>query len=258
VGALADFANVLRYVKNPLPLLLDRANLRKRSYIVRTRNGVAMEIRPRHGDRYTFYETLVMNSYLRQGQHLRPGDTVIDIGANIGCFSVLAARAVGPTGRVLAVEPEQSTFESLRRNVRLNRCENIDARRLAIGGSSGEAELHVGVKMLFNSIYAQVGGVKEGAPAHGTGSELQRVPMSTLENLMDDAEVERCDYLKIDCEGAEFDIFREMDERTANRIDQITMEIHRIPGGEPEALRSRLTDLGFQQEFASSLVYAWR
>ncbi len=257
MGALADFVHVLRKVENPVPLLLDRANLRRRSYVLRTRGGLAMEIRPQRGDRYTFYESLIMNSYLSQGQRLRPGDTVIDIGANIGCFTVLAARAVGPTGRVIAVEPEQSTFESLRRNVRLNRCENVDVRRLAIGGSSGSVDLHVSGKTLFSSIYAEVGGAKAEAPLHTTGSNAQTVSMSTLEALMDDAGVERCNYLKIDCEGAEHDIFREMDEQTAGRIDQITMEVHHVPGAEPEALPSVLTKLGFQQKSAS-LLYAWR
>jgi FkbM family methyltransferase len=255
--ALTDLVRVLRTVENPAPLLLDRANLRRRSYVLRTRDGLEMEIRPNRGDRYTFYETLIRNSYLSQGQQLRPGDTVIDIGANIGCFSVLASRLVGPTGRVIAVEPEQSTFESLRRNLRLNRCENVDARRLAIGGSSGSVDLHVSDTALFSSIYTEVGGVKAEAPSHPTGSNVQTVPMSTLEALMDDADVERCDYLKVDCEGAEHDIIREMDQHTAGRIDQITMEVHHVPGAEPEALRSLLTQLGFQQESAS-ILYAWR
>jgi FkbM family methyltransferase len=257
MGALADFGRVVRSVENPLPLLLDRANLRRRSYILRTRDGLAMEIRPQRGDRYTFYETLIRNCYLTQGQRLHPGDTVIDIGANIGCFSVLAARAVGPTGRVLAVEPEEANFESLRRNIRLNRCENVDARRLAIGDSSGTVDLHVGGTALFSSIYSEVGGTKAEAPTHATGASVQRVPMSTLEALMDDAGVERCNYLKVDCEGAEHDIFREMDEHTAGRIEQITMEVHHVRGGDPQALRPLLTRLGFQQESAS-LLYAWR
>ena len=255
--ALTDLVRVLRTVENPAPLLLDRANLRKRSYVLRTKDGLEMEIRPKRGDRYTFYETLIRNSYLSQGQQLRPGDTVIDIGANIGCFCVLAARAVGPAGRVIAVEPERSTFESLQRNIRLNRCENVDARQLAIGGSSGSVDLHVSGTALFSSIYTEVGGVKAEAPSHATGSEVQTVPMSTLEGLMDDAGVERCNYLKVDCEGAEHDIISEMDVRTAGRIDQITMEVHHVPGAEPQALRSRLTKLGFQQRTAS-LLYAWR
>jgi FkbM family methyltransferase len=255
--ALADLVRVLRNVENPLPLLLDRANLRRRSYVLRTKDGLEIEIRPQRGDRYTFYETLIRNSYLSQGQRLWPGDTVIDIGANIGCFCVLAARAVGPAGRVIAVEPEQSTFESLQRNVRLNRCENVDARRLAIGGSPGSVDLHVSGTALFSSIYTEVGGVKAEAPSHATGSSVQRVPMTTLEALMDDADVERCNYLKVDCEGAEHDIFREMDQDTAGRIDQITMEVHHVPGAEPQALRSLLTKLGFQHE-SVSLLYAWR
>lgn len=257
MGGLADLANVVRRVDNPLPLLLDRAHLLRRAYVIRTRDQLAIEIRPERGDRYAFYETLIKNSYLIQGQRLSPGDTVIDIGANIGCFSVLAASLVGSSGRVISVEPERATFESLRRNVRLNRYRNVGTRRLAIGGSSGEVELHVGPNALFNSIYADVGGAAAGARAHRTGPEVQTVPMSTLEELMDDAGVERCNYLKVDCEGAEYDIFREMDERTAGRIDQITMEVHRVPGDEPEALRSILTELGFQHEFAT-LLYAWR
>lgn len=56
---------------------------------------------------------------------LRPGDIFIDIGANIGYFSVLAARLVGPTGRVFAFEPVPPTVERLRHNIKINGVNNI-------------------------------------------------------------------------------------------------------------------------------------
>jgi FkbM family methyltransferase len=247
---LKTFLNVLRHVQNPLPLFLDRANLLKRTYVLNTRRGLRVEIRPGHGDRFAFYEIMVLNQYLRQGQFIRPGDIVIDIGANIGCFTLLASRAVGPTGRVIAVEPESSTFTSLQRNIELNRCENVVARRFAVGRSSGTVQLHVGQNALFNSIFNTVGGTP-------TGSVAQQVPLITLAELMDALKIAHCNYLKVDCEGAEYDIFSHMSRQTAQRIDQITMEVHNVPGYEPEVLRSHLTNLGFRHEL-QWLLYAWR
>ena len=53
---------------------------------------------------------MLRHDYLSSGQTIAPGSTVIDVGANIGCFTMVAAKLVGPTGRVFALEPEESTL----------------------------------------------------------------------------------------------------------------------------------------------------
>jgi FkbM family methyltransferase len=72
---------------------------------------------------------------------LRPGDVFVDVGANIGLFTLIAASRVGPTGRVIAFEPTSQTYDRLVRNVELNRLSNVDCVKSALSDHSGQLDL---------------------------------------------------------------------------------------------------------------------
>ena len=67
---------------------------------------------------------------------VRPGETVLDIGANIGHHSVVLSKRVGPAGRVLAFEPQPFVFRVLEANLALNECANTESHRMALGNSN--------------------------------------------------------------------------------------------------------------------------
>jgi FkbM family methyltransferase len=71
------------------------------------------------------------------------GQTAVDVGANIGYYSLILSRLVGPRGRVLAFEPEPSNFELLRRNIYLNRLDNVIAEPKAVAHRSFRANLYL-------------------------------------------------------------------------------------------------------------------
>lgn len=73
---------------------------------------------------------------------VRPGMTVIDIGAHVGYFTTLIARLVGPTGRVIAFEPDPYNFWLLSRNIRRNQLQNVHLVRQALGAERGKAQLY--------------------------------------------------------------------------------------------------------------------
>jgi FkbM family methyltransferase len=73
----------------------------------------------------------------------KPGQTWVDIGANIGVFTMTLAGRVGPTGRVVAFEPSRRLTRMIDRSVELNRFNNVDVRCMALGAESGTAILHV-------------------------------------------------------------------------------------------------------------------
>src|SRR5262249_36182110 len=74
---------------------------------------------------------------------LRPGDVVVDVGANIGYYTLLFARCVGPRGRVFAFEPDQTNFDLLRRNVERNGYTNVTLVRKAVAAQSGKLRLYL-------------------------------------------------------------------------------------------------------------------
>lgn len=237
-----------RGVSNPIPAMLDRMGWQKKPYTLNLRNGLLMELRPSTGDLFGFYEIMLRKDYLAHGQKLSPGATVIDIGANIGCFTLLASKLVGESGRVFAIEPEATTYRQLVSNIQLNRARNVTALKIAVGGTKGTITLHADTNRLFSSIYSSVNG-------HEVQGDDQQVDMTTLEALMTSNRIEHCDYLKLDCEGAEHDIVRSMPPATARRIAQITMEVHKVPGANGESLRMALEQLGFSRIGASTLPF---
>ncbi|MDO8450871.1 MAG: FkbM family methyltransferase [Rhodoferax sp.] len=235
-------------VHNPVVAVLDRLGLRRSPYILRLRNGHVMELRPKTGDLFGFYEIVLRRDYFAAGQVIKPGATVIDVGANIGCFTITAAKLAGPTGRVIAIEPEESTYQQLLGNIKLNKLDNVTALRLAVGATEGEILLHSDPNRLFSSVFSSVNG-------RPIGGSDQRVPMVTLDSLMDKYRIERCDYLKLDCEGAEHEIVANMSFATASRVAQITMEVHKVPGCDSEILTSRLENFGYQRIGTSTLPF---
>lgn len=129
-------------------------------------------------------------------QHLARGSRVIlDVGANIGYFTLLAARSVGEAGRVVAIEPDARNADLLGGSVARNGYPNVDIERVAIGKAPGEALIfhdrrNRGGTSLFASNVAEP-----------LGSELVRV--TTLDALVAEKGLERVDLIKIDVQGAE-------------------------------------------------------
>lgn len=248
LAQLSKASALVAGLKNPLPALADGLGWRNEPYRLSLRNGTCIELRPRVGDLFGFYEIMLRRDYLAGGQTLRPGATVVDIGANIGCFSVLAAQAVGPAGRVIAVEPEPNCYRQLVRNIELNALTNVVPVEAAVGANDGRMVLHSDPNSLFSSMFDSV----NGRNIRGTDRDVR---VLALQGLLDAHGITHCDYLKLDCEGAEHEILAAMSQPTAARIDQITLEIHSVPGHDGETLRSHLMRLGFERIGASTLPY---
>jgi FkbM family methyltransferase len=124
--------------------------------------------------------------------HLKGGETFLDIGANCGLFTLYAARAVGPNGRVIAVEPMPAMIERLQFNVKTNGFTNVAVVECAVGDTAGTATLHV---QKFRRGSSSI------LPAD-TSFRLQ-VPMMTLLDLCRKLGVRNIDSMKIDIEGFE-------------------------------------------------------
>ncbi|MFD7539091.1 FkbM family methyltransferase [Streptomyces sp. NPDC059819] len=139
-----------------------------------------------------------MTHWLRQ--RLRPGDTFVDVGANLGVFSVLGSRLVGSAGKVVAIEASPAFHRGLLRNVALNHCDNVRAVNTAV--SDGHRTLTFVLagsrNMGANSIVPYDG------PAESS-FEMGAVPLS---ELLEPAEVARARVIKIDVEGAEGSVVR--------------------------------------------------
>lgn len=135
---------------------------------------------------------------------VRPGDTVLDIGANFGWYTTLFSRLVGDTGRVVAFEPVPPTFRELERNLALNgHPRNVRAHRLALGDRQGEVALHVPTWLWLGPAFASA--VRQ----HGGPHVTYVSPMNTLDHFLERNRCERpVDLVKCDVEGGELAILR--------------------------------------------------
>jgi FkbM family methyltransferase len=236
IRRLKDVRALFLHVRNPTPIILDRLGLITGPYKVALKSGLAFELRSAVGDRSGFYEVLIRGDYTGQGQKILPGDTVIDVGANIGCFTILAAKMVGPSGRVIAIEPEPHTYQQLLRNIELNGARNVVPHHLSLGGREGQVKFYTGGSALGSSLFRS---------SRHTDEHL--VEMTTLESLMKLDRITACSYMKMDCEGGEYEILSSLSPQIAAKIDQVSIEIHGIPHHRPEEIHERLRDFGFRQ-----------
>ena len=167
---------------------------------------------------------------------LRPGMVVVDVGANVGFHTVLAARLVAPGGRVHAVEPVPWNVEVLRANAWRHGCgDTVSVHPLAAGAESGEASLAIPADGRSGTELAAPGGA----------GELVRV--EPLDALVPEV---RVDLLKVDVEGAESDVIagaRGLIERSPGLL--VVAEFRpRTTAAEvaPEAALARYETLGFE------------
>ena len=131
---------------------------------------------------------------------LKPGDVFLDIGANAGIFSVVAANIVGPKGHVHAFEPGQREFALLKKNIALNNLTNVTAHQLAISRETGKAEFQVSRDGAMSSLQ------KTNHPGQVIQESIT-IDTITLDDFRSQSNISRVDFIKIDVEGAEKLVF---------------------------------------------------
>lgn len=224
----------------------------RQTLVFETRNGIMVEVPLRL--LHTFKEIFMEEGYLAGlGKKLAPNPVVLDIGANAGYFSLFAVSRF-PGASVFAFEPIPINYDQLARHCRLNASYNISAFPLAVSGQCGEVKLFFDKTDSFTTSATVLS-------LDGAADDQIRVPCVSLEKIFDDHHIGKCDLLKMDCEGAEYDILYSCSEECMARIDQLAMEVHRGTGENMniEALESFLKSRGFVTHHAGiGMLWAWR
>lgn len=186
---------------------------------VRLRNRVVLSGPETIDLAFLFHEIWVRRVYTPPGYEIREGDTVIDIGANIGVFATYAAtRAKGV--RVYAFEPFPDNVAWLRKNVEESGLSNVRIYQQAVAGSTGTRVLQSDPEdWIMHSLREEK-----------TGGEGLRVDCISLDDVMARDGIEGCDLLKLDCEGSEYEILWGCKDDTLKRVRRIVAEFHEGAG----------------------------
>jgi FkbM family methyltransferase len=172
-------------------------------------------------------------------QHLRPGMVAVDIGANLGLYTLLAAERIGPGGTVHAFEPAPHNYALLCRNVKVNGHTNVVLHEIAVADREGTVPLHLCPEHHGDHRIYHV--------AHGNRPTIN-VRLTTLDAALHDAP--RVDLVKMDIQGSEWravEGMRGLIERNPRML--LFLEFWpkglRESGAEPADFLRRLRELGF-------------
>jgi len=169
-------------------------------------------------------------------QVLRPGMTFVDVGANLGQFSLLAAKLVGPSGRVISVEPAPANAQLLSRSAQANGYHHLTVVPCALGAESGRATLHLADACGMHSLCDDAPGRDHGAV---------EVEVLTLDDLARRYDLQSVDALKIDVEGFEMAVLRGARTTLATNLGlRLFIDVHVSLGVDARAVAALLADLG--------------
>jgi FkbM family methyltransferase len=180
------------------------------------------------------YETAIFK------EMVKPGMTIVDIGAHIGYYTLLAAKQAGPHGKVYAFEPEPKNFALLSKNITANNANTIKTFNTALSDQSGTRELFIEKYNKGHHSFAK----------NVNTVETIRVTTTTLDETMKNNGSPEINILKIDVEGAEPIVLRGMRE-TIKRSPKMTIFTEVYPrsmtklGESAEAYLNELTSMGF-------------
>ncbi len=184
---------------------------------------------------YEPHESKLVRSYLS------PGITFVDVGANFGYYSLMAASAVGPSGHVFSFEPNPEICDHLRGTIRENKIANITVEQAGVSDEAGWSELFLPIQRGNNTA----------TMVPNAGGHPVRVPVVTLDEYLDRSHITRVDFLKIDVDGFEPRIIRGAQAAIrAKRIKAVLCEFCgewlRAVGTTPRAHYDQLRSLGLR------------
>ena len=182
-------------------------------------------------------ETYIDRCYYRPGFEIKENDTIIDIGAQIGSFSIYAAQEA-PRGIIYAYEPESDNFLLLSHNVRINNCNNVKIYKRAVG-LKGKGYLNCSTNVAGHSL----------SNILNPSRKTEIVECVSLQNIFESHDIHRCNFLKIDAEGCEYDILLNLPDNFFARIDKIVFEYHLFSDEAKQRLRE-LEDLLVRLHFS--------
>jgi FkbM family methyltransferase len=197
-------------------------------------------------DIWSVKETFIDRFYTKYGCELSKGWTIVDIGAAIGEFSLFAA-AYDPGANIIAYEPFRQSVEVFQENITMNGIRNITLIPMAVWKTTNELELD------FSQLEPLQ--ITSGAAGKRTGSHL-RVQAVSLSDVLRTNQLKSVDLVKLDCEGAEFDILMGSKPQTVTAFKRIIMEYHDTPEGRQHAeLEAHLERLGYRVSSRRNVVH---
>lgn len=179
----------------------------------------------------------------------KQGDTVVDIGAHMGRYTIISSKRVSPSGKVVAIEAHPINFKFLNRNIKLNRLTNVVSIKSAAYSRKIPLKLYLPDEeqgyTMHHSVMTNYLSTKY---KRDIGQKYVQVEADTLDSLLQKAGIKKVNWIKIDVEGAEFEVLKgACVALTGNKDISLLIEIHGTETYEP--VLALLKFHGFRLEF---------
>jgi len=194
------------------------------------------KIMMRWSDYGLYSEIYIRDVYCKE--LLKEGMNVIDVGAHIGTYTILAAEKIGKNGKIVAIEPEPQNYERLLENIKLNNLQNVVPIKIALTDHNGFEKLYLSSSSVCHSLI-----FKENKESY------INVSVKILDKLLEELNLKRVDIIKIDAEGAEIPILKGAEKTLkANPNTKIIVAAERYPSQAKE-INQFLQGTGFKTKF---------
>ena len=196
--------------------------------VFETTTDLKIKIRVKSTDLMALTNVWMINEYDVDSFKINQNDVVIDVGAHIGLFSLLVSQFC-KTGKIFSFEPIRENFDLLVSNLALNHIENIFPFNVGVSKKSGKLDLFLNNDQSAHSIFPK-------------DSESITVESISLQKIFDDNKISTCKLLKLDCEGAEYDIVDSLPVEYLDKIQNMVIEYH-LADTKPELIKNLITKI---------------
>jgi FkbM family methyltransferase len=185
--------------------------------------------------------------------HPNDGDIVVDVGAHMGRYTITSSNYVGPHGKVVAIEAHPYNFKILQRNIWLNRLTNVTAMNCAVYSAKARLKLYLPDEDLgYTMHHSLMTNYLISKYNESIERKYVEVEAYTLDNLVQENGIDQVNWIKIDVEGAEYEVLKgAKDILSGNKQIAILVEVHGKDTYGPtiELLRSNNFNIEFEKTY---------
>jgi len=191
--------------------------------IFETNTGLKIKIRKHSTDLMALTHVWLIEEYKSKNFEIKDTDVIIDVGGHIGLFSLYASQFC-KNGLIYSFEPVPENYNLLIDNIQSNDLNQIKSFNLAVSNSNSNVKLYLNDDEAGHSMFSK-------------SSKTITVDSISLQQIFDDNNIENCNFLKLDCEGTEYEILQNLPLSYFNKIEKIVIEYH-MADSHPELLEN--------------------
>jgi len=203
--------------------------LTKKDYVIfETRSGLKIKIRVNSTDLMALTHVWIIQEYSGDDFPISNDDVIIDVGAHIGLFALFASQFC-KNGKIFCYEPIKENYKILIENIEMNQIQNIFPNNLAVTKETSRVKIFLNDDQSGHSMFIQ-------------NKNFVEVDSKSLSDIFIDNGIKECDFLKLDCEGAEYEIVESLSADLFTKINKTVIEYHMVDT-KPELLEQLINKL---------------